>query len=84
MIVWFTTIFILGLWRITLEPHILYAFNPWEAISYLIRERKRGFIQIGRRNPPCWAVNRTVLFFRRRISGSHWLGSTLCRLRWVR
>jgi KUP system potassium uptake protein len=48
MIVWFAVLFLIGLWRITFGPSILYAFNPWEAISYLIREKVKGFEQIGK------------------------------------
>jgi K+ transporter len=47
MMVWFTVIFVIGIWRITLDPTILHAFNPWEALSYLIREKAKGFQQIG-------------------------------------
>jgi len=47
MIVWFATLFSIGIWRITFNPTILHAFNPWEAISYLIREKKTGFYQMG-------------------------------------
>ena len=47
MIVWFAVLFTIGIWRITFEPSILRAFNPWEAISYLIREKQQGFIQMG-------------------------------------
>ncbi|UJR26449.1 hypothetical protein I4U23_007779 [Adineta vaga] len=47
MIVWFAVLFSIGIWRITFDPVILRAFNPWEAISYLIREKKQGFLQIG-------------------------------------
>lgn len=50
MIVWFAVLFAIGVWRITFEPSILHAFNPWEAISYLIREKTQGFYQIGKRN----------------------------------
>ena len=52
MIVWFSTLFSIGIWRITFAPAILHAFNPWEAISYLIREKKQGFLQIGRDDAP--------------------------------
>lgn len=48
MIIWFLTLFIIGIWRITFDPYILHAFNPWEAISHLIREKQRGFIQMGK------------------------------------
>ena len=47
MIVWFIAIFTIGIWRITFYPSILLAFNPWEALSYLIREKREGFVQMG-------------------------------------
>ena len=48
MLVWFASIFAIGIWRITLDPTILYAFNPWEALSHLIREKANGFTQMGK------------------------------------
>ena len=48
--IWFFTLATIGVWRITFAPKILQAFNPWEAISYLIREKKQGFIQMGKLN----------------------------------
>jgi KUP system potassium uptake protein len=47
MIVWFGTLFAIGIWQITYQPSILRAFNPWEALQYLIREKGTGFDQIG-------------------------------------
>ncbi|CAF3836681.1 unnamed protein product [Rotaria magnacalcarata] len=47
MIIWFLTLFIIGIWRITYKPSILRAFNPWEAFNYLLQEKERGFLQIG-------------------------------------
>ena len=47
MLVWFSSLFIIGIWRITLKPSILKAFNPWEAFNYLLVEKTRGFYQIG-------------------------------------
>ncbi|CAF4459720.1 unnamed protein product, partial [Rotaria sp. Silwood2] len=47
MIIWFFVLFSIGIWRITFDPAILRAFNPWEAINYLIREKQKGFMQIG-------------------------------------
>jgi KUP system potassium uptake protein len=47
MIIWFAVLFSIGIWRITFDLSILHAFNPWEALSYLIREKQRGFIQMG-------------------------------------
>ncbi len=48
MFVWFVVLFTIGIWRITLDPNILHAFNPWEALSYLIREKAKGFQHIGK------------------------------------
>ncbi|UJR20259.1 hypothetical protein I4U23_023390 [Adineta vaga] len=47
MLVWFLTLFMTGIWRITMKPVILKAFNPWEAFHYLLEEKTRGFYQIG-------------------------------------
>ncbi|CAF1108645.1 unnamed protein product [Adineta steineri] len=47
MILWFILLATIGIWRITYKPSILRAFNPWEALHYLIREDKTGFYQIG-------------------------------------
>lgn len=47
MFIWFLCLFMIGIWRITLKPSILKAFNPWEAFHYLLIEKKRGFYQIG-------------------------------------
>jgi KUP system potassium uptake protein len=47
MILWFILLGTVGVWRITYEPAILKAFNPWEALHYLIRTKKTGFYQIG-------------------------------------
>jgi len=47
MCIWFLCLFMIGIWRVTLKPSILKAFNPWEAFDYLLREKKRGFYQIG-------------------------------------
>ena len=47
MILWFAVLFSIGIWRIIFNPKILHAFNPWEAISYLIREKRTGFYQMG-------------------------------------
>jgi len=47
MLVWFVCLFMIGIWRITLAPRILRAFDPWEAFHYLLVEKKTGFYQIG-------------------------------------
>ncbi len=48
MLIWFAVLFAIGIWRLTYDLSILRAFNPWEAISHLIREKKQGFHQMGR------------------------------------
>ena len=47
MVLWFVSLFSIGIWRIRLRPSILKAFNPYQAISYLIHEKKQGFYHIG-------------------------------------
>jgi KUP system potassium uptake protein len=47
MFLWFLSLFIIGIWRTTIEPRILKAFDPWEAFHYLLIEKKTGFYQIG-------------------------------------
>ncbi|CAF2094690.1 unnamed protein product [Rotaria magnacalcarata] len=47
MCLWFASLFMIGIWRVTIKPSILKAFNPWEALHYLIIEKKQGFYQIG-------------------------------------
>jgi potassium uptake protein len=47
MLIWFSSLFAIGIWRITFGPSILKAFNPWEALHYLIVEKKTGFYQVG-------------------------------------
>ena len=50
MLLWFASLFCIGLWRISSEKTILRALNPVEAIRYLIREKRNGFTQIGQLN----------------------------------
>jgi len=47
MLIWFSSLFSIGIWRTRLKPRILRSFNPYEAIHYLIREKKAGFYHIG-------------------------------------
>jgi KUP system potassium uptake protein len=47
MLIWFGSLFSIGIWRIRLKPNILKAFNPYQAIYYLIKEKKQGFYHIG-------------------------------------
>jgi len=48
MLIWFCSLFSVGLWRTRLKPSILKAFNPYQAIYYLIKEKKQGFYHIGK------------------------------------
>jgi KUP system potassium uptake protein len=48
MLIWFFSLFSVGLWRTRLKPSILKAFNPYQAIIYLIKEKKQGFYHIGK------------------------------------
>jgi KUP system potassium uptake protein len=48
MFIWFSSLFAIGIWRIRLSPVILHAFDPSQAIRYLIREKRDGFYQLGR------------------------------------
>jgi K+ transporter len=49
MCIWFVSLFSIGIWRITFKITILKSFNPYEAISYLIREKTNGFYQMGKK-----------------------------------
>jgi K+ transporter len=49
MVIWFISLFSIGIWRIRLRPSILKAFNPYQAIIYLIKEKKQGFYHIGKK-----------------------------------
>jgi K+ transporter len=48
MVIWFVSLFSIGIWRIRLKPSILKSFNPYQAIIYLIKEKKQGFYHIGK------------------------------------
>ena len=50
MLIWFISLFSIGIWRIRLKPTILKAFNPYQAIIYLIKEKKQVFYHIGKTN----------------------------------
>ena len=47
MLIWFSSLLAIGIWRIRLKPVILRSFNPYEAIRYLIHEKRAGFYHIG-------------------------------------
>ena len=47
MIVWFTTLAVLGIRWILLEPHVLTAVNPVYAVDFFLRNRLQGFLALG-------------------------------------
>jgi KUP system potassium uptake protein len=47
MVVWFTTIALLGIAGITRHPEVLAAVNPWHAVSFFVRDGVRGFLILG-------------------------------------
>ncbi len=47
MVVWFTSIALLGLHGILLHPEVLAAVNPWHAIDFFLRDGLRGFLILG-------------------------------------
>jgi len=46
-ILWFVVIGGLGLWHIADEPGILWAFNPWEAVHFLLTHGTLGLFVLG-------------------------------------
>jgi len=47
MLIWFLSIFMLGLWGIVRAPHILLALSPLHAIEFLFRHGFIAFIALG-------------------------------------
>ncbi len=47
MLIWFLSIFLLGLWEIVRAPHILLALSPHHAIEFLFRHGFIAFIALG-------------------------------------
>jgi len=47
MLIWFLSIFMLGLWEIVRAPHILLALSPLHAIEFLFRHGFIAFIALG-------------------------------------
>lgn len=46
-LIWFITIGILGIRGITLNPEVLAAFNPWQAVRFLIEHKWESAITLG-------------------------------------
>jgi KUP system potassium uptake protein len=47
MVVWFSTLAILGIRWIVTEPHVLTAVNPWYAVTFFVHNGFRGFLVLG-------------------------------------
>jgi KUP system potassium uptake protein len=47
MIVWFSTLAILGIRWIVTEPHVLTAVNPWYAVTFFAHNGFKGFLVLG-------------------------------------
>jgi KUP system potassium uptake protein len=47
MLLWFGVLAVMGLINILRAPQILAAFNPWNAVNFLIHNPKHGFIALG-------------------------------------
>ncbi|MDR2013898.1 MAG: potassium transporter Kup [Rhodanobacter sp.] len=47
MILWFACIGVLGLRMILIEPHVLYALNPWYAVEFFLHHRLPAFLALG-------------------------------------
>jgi KUP system potassium uptake protein len=47
MLVWFAAITLGGLWHIGQQPAVLYAFNPWHGISFLVHHGIIAFFTLG-------------------------------------
>ena len=47
MLVWFAAITLGGLWHIGQQPAVLYAFNPWHGISFLLHHGIIAFFTLG-------------------------------------
>jgi KUP system potassium uptake protein len=46
-LVWFAAIAAAGLWHIGQHPAVLYAFNPWHGVSFLLHHGVIGFFTLG-------------------------------------
>jgi KUP system potassium uptake protein len=47
VVLWFSTLFALGLYRVLDAPQVLQALSPWPAIRFMIENRFAGFIALG-------------------------------------
>jgi len=47
MLLWFAAIAVAGLWHVGKNPTVLYAFNPWHGVDFLIHHGIVGFYTLG-------------------------------------
>ena len=72
MLIWFISLFSIGIWRIRLKPSILKSFNPYQAIIYLIREKRQGFYHIGIKKDFILLI-KNLFLIRRSVSIRNWM-----------
>ncbi|MGA7974373.1 MAG: potassium transporter Kup [Pseudolabrys sp.] len=46
-LLWFIVIAVAGLWHVALNPVVLYAFNPWHGVSFLVHHGIVGLFTLG-------------------------------------
>jgi len=47
MLVWFATIFLMGVVWVVRDPRVLAAFNPWHAVQFFVHNGRAGFLVLG-------------------------------------
>ena len=47
MLIWFVVIAVLGIKEIATQPHVLYALNPFEGLSFFLHNGFHGFLALG-------------------------------------
>ncbi len=47
MVVWFSSLAVMGLWNISDDPSVLAAINPWYAIQFLLSHGTIGMVTLG-------------------------------------
>lgn len=47
MLLWFTTLGVLGAWNMLKHPGVIAAINPWYAVQFFINNQVHGFLALG-------------------------------------
>jgi KUP system potassium uptake protein len=47
MVCWFAAIAVAGIWHVLQNPTVLFAFNPWHGVSFLVHHGLIGFYTLG-------------------------------------